>query len=130
MEDFIRIISSDDEQLHPGIWVHTRGMRKFGRPDLQIKHVPGPEPADNPLLQAAGEVLNLLAERLCLGEVIQDGEVMAFRGTRRRCTFLLTADDSDSEACHFGNEVLEVADLVGKSAGADLNRLLGKLAVR
>jgi hypothetical protein len=52
--------------------------------------------------------LNSLAERLCLGVTIGDGEVMAFRGVRRRCTFLLSPDDLGSEVCHFGNEVLEL----------------------
>ena len=55
---------------------------------------------------------------------------MRFPGTRRRCTFVLTPDDVDSEACHFGNEVLELVDLVGSKAQGDLNRLLGKLAGR
>jgi len=126
--DFLRIISSDDEQLHPGIWIHTRGMRKFARPDLQVKHVPGPWAGDNPLLRIAGDLLNTLAERLCLGAVIADGEVIAFPGVRPRCTVLLTPDDSNSSACHFGNEVLEVVDLVGEKAGADLSWLLGHLA--
>jgi len=130
LKDFVRIVSSDDEKEHPGIWVHTRGLRKFGRPDLQIRHVPGPWPGDNPMIQAAGDVLNIVAERLCLGEVLHDGKAMPFKGTRRRCAFLLTPDDIDSPACHFGNEVLEIVDLVGKKATTDLNRLLGKLAGR
>ena len=126
--DFVRIISSDDELLHPGLWVHTRGMRKFGRPDLQVKHVPGPWAEDNPLVGAAGHLLNSLAERLCLGAVVGDGETMAFPGLGRRCTFLLTPDDSDSPACHFGNEVLEVVDLVDGRASGDLHFLLEEVA--
>jgi hypothetical protein len=128
--DHVQVISSDDKLLRPGIWVHTRGLRKFGRPDLQIKHVIGPWRGDNPMTKAAGEVLNTLARRLCLGAVIRDGEVMPFRGTRRRGTFRLTPDDIDSKACHFGNEVLEVVDVVNGKAGPDLNLLLGELAGR
>lgn len=127
-KDFVRIVSTDDEAEHPGLWVHTRGMRKFGRPDLQVKHVPGPWPGDNPLVAAAGDVLNRLAEGLCRGAVVRNGGVLRFPGTRRRCTFRLTPDDIDSPACHFGNEVLEVVDLVGLKPQGDLNRLLGRLA--
>jgi hypothetical protein len=32
----IKILFSEDEN---GIWYHTRGMRKFGRPDLSIRKV-------------------------------------------------------------------------------------------
>jgi len=130
VEDFIRVVSSDDEQLHPGIWVHTRGLRKFGRPDLQVKHVPGPWPGDNPMTTAACKLLNSLSERLCQGAMLGEGETAAFTGLRRRCTFLLSPDDSGSPHCHFGNEVLEVIDLVRGKAGSDLNRLLGELAGR
>ncbi len=126
--DFVSLVSSDDEAVHPGIWVHTRGMRKFGRPDLQVKHVRGPWSGDNPLIQAAAGVLNSLSERLCLGAVLRDREVVAFPGRQRRCTFLLTPDDIDSPACHFGNEVLEVVDLVGDRPGADLNGLVEEVA--
>jgi len=122
--DFVSIISSEDELVHPGLWGHTRGLRKFGRPDLQAKHVPGPWQQGNTLVGAAGKVLNSLAERLCLGAVLRHGEVMAFPGMRRKCTFLLTPDDIDSPTCHFGNEVLEVVDVVGGRPAGDLNRLL------
>jgi hypothetical protein len=126
LKDFIQIITSDDEQLHPGIWVHTRGMRKFSRPELQIKHIPGPWLGENPLIKAAGVVLNALAERLCLGAVIDDGDTMTLRGMSRQCTFLLTPDDIDSPACHFGNEVLEVVDLDKGEAADNLNKLLAE----
>ena len=72
-------------------------------------------------------MLSSLAERLCLGAVIEDGETIAFPGVRRRCSVILTPDDIDSPACHFGNEVLEVVDVTGEKDGADLNRLLGHL---
>jgi hypothetical protein len=128
VEDFVQFISSDDDLRHPGVWVHTRGLRKFGRPDLQIKHVSGPWAKDNPKLRAAGRVLNIVAEYLCRGAVVEDRQTMSFPNASRWCTFLLTPDDSDSEACHFGNEVLEVVDLVKESPGTNLNRLLREIA--
>jgi hypothetical protein len=55
---------------------------------------------------------------------------MAFANRKRRCTFLATPDDSDSPACHFGNEVLEVVDLVRGGPSTDLNRLLAAVTAR
>ncbi len=66
------------------------GMRKFARPDLPGKYVPDPWPADNPLLRAAGHLLNTLAEHLCLGTVIGDSEPIVFPGARRRCSVIRT----------------------------------------
>ncbi len=126
--DHIQIVSSDDELLQPGLWVHTRGLRKFGRPDLQTQHVPGPWTQDNPLLQAAGDVLHSLAEHFSRGGVIEDRQTLSFPGRKRKCTFLLTPDDSDSETCHFGNEVLEVVDVVKGKPATDLHRLLEEIA--
>ena len=71
--------------------------------------------------------MNSLAERLCLGAALRHGEVMAFPGRRRTCTFLLTSDDIDSPACHFGNEVLKVVDVARGRPARDLNRLLQEL---
>ncbi len=34
------LILRDDERDGDGGWIHTRGMRKFGRPDISIRHVP------------------------------------------------------------------------------------------
>ncbi len=68
------------------------GMRKLARPDLPVKHVPGPWAGENPLLRAAGHLLNTLAEHLCLGAVIGDSEPLAFPGARRRCSVIRTPD--------------------------------------
>jgi hypothetical protein len=128
VEDHIQILVSDDDRHHPGLWVHSRGMRKFGRSDLQVKHVPGSGGHGNPLVKAAGDVLNSLAGYLCRGAVIEDRHTMAFPGRKGKCSFLLTPDDVGSEECHFGNEVLEVVDLVKGRPANDLRRLLEDIA--
>jgi hypothetical protein len=74
--------------------------------------------------------LNVLAEYLCRGAVVEDRQTVSFPNTRRLCTFVATPDDSDSEACHFGNEVLEVVDLVKEQPAANLSRLLREVAAR
>ncbi len=126
--DHVQIVSSDDEREHPGLWVHTRGLRKFGRPDLQVKHVEGPWSRDNPLLQAAGDVLQSLAGYLCRGAALEGGHTMTFPGRKGRCTFVASPDDTDSAGCHFGNEVLEVVDLVRGKPVKGLRRLLTEVA--
>jgi hypothetical protein len=124
IEDHVGIVVSDDEENHPGLWMHTRGLRKFGRPDLQIRHVPGEWSEDNPLVQAAGGLLNHLAGNLCRGSVITDGQVMNVAGTRRRCTFRHTPDDTPSDRTHFGNDVLEIVDVVRGKPSSDLRQVL------
>jgi hypothetical protein len=124
---FVRIIVTDDDHQHPGLWMHTRGMVKFGRPDLQIKHIPGPWEANNPLIQAAGDLLYSLATMLARGAAVRDGETMAFKGVKHQCSFVVSPDDADAADCHFGNEALEVVDLVRGKPSRDLCRLLEEI---
>jgi hypothetical protein len=53
-------------------WVHTRGMRKFGRPDLSIRRVN----ADKH--DAVMELFNRLVESLASGTILTDGETITF----------------------------------------------------
>jgi hypothetical protein len=130
VRDHVEVVVSDDDRHHPGVWVHTRGLRKFGRPDLQVRHVPGPWSDENPRVKAAGHLLTNLAEYLARGAVIRDRQTMTFPDAAGPCTFLASPDDLDSEACHFGNEALEVVDLVDGRPSSDLNRLLEGAAAK
>jgi hypothetical protein len=49
-------------------WFHTRGMRKFGRPDLSVRRVP----AD--LREGVVDLLNRFIEYQALGGIIAEGE--------------------------------------------------------
>jgi hypothetical protein len=61
------MLRSADER-HPGrAWLHTRGLRKFARPDLSIRNVP-PDSAFNAQL-----VLERAADYLIAGGVFEDG---------------------------------------------------------
>jgi hypothetical protein len=52
----------------PGIvWLHSRGLRAFGRPDLSIRHVP------QDAMAAASDLCNRLIETQAYGRVIPDG---------------------------------------------------------
>jgi hypothetical protein len=111
VKDHVQIVVTDDERHHPGLWLHTRGMRKFGRPDLQIRHVPGPARRGNRHANAAGAILNDFAEALARGKVIPDGWTMHNERYESSFAFVATPDDSDSERPHFNNSVLEIVDL-------------------
>lgn len=49
-------------------WLHTRGMRKFGRPDISLRGVPEDQH------DAALDLCNRLIEVQALGGVVQEGE--------------------------------------------------------
>src|SRR5690625_457369 len=55
-------------------WVHTRGMRKFGRPDLSLTRVPGHE------IDQAGALCEQLVDMLALGGRFADGQSLPVDG--------------------------------------------------
>jgi hypothetical protein len=56
--------------------LRTRGMKKFGRPDLLVRHLPGPADVDSPSVAHAAEVVDGLANYLARGGILSDGETM------------------------------------------------------
>lgn len=63
-------------QGHDGthVWLHTRGMRKFGRPDLSVRGVT-PKHQD-----AYIELCNRFIEMQAFGEVVPEGQSIRMRG--------------------------------------------------
>ena len=55
-------------------WLHTRGMRKFGRPDISIRAVP------EPLAEAAARLLHRFAELEIRGARIPEGTAVVMEG--------------------------------------------------
>ena len=54
----------------PGtVWLHSRGLRAFGRPDLSVRHVP------QDAMAAASDLCNRLIESQAYGGVIPDGPI-------------------------------------------------------
>ena len=82
------------------IWVHTRGMRVFGRPDLSIRGVPADE------LDIAAKVVNVLITNQAKGLRIQDGAVMEVGPPLDMLAFRLRGHHDDPD---FNNLHLEVA---------------------
>jgi hypothetical protein len=66
----VLIIASEeeDQQRHDSIWYHTRGMRKFGRPDLSAHNVP-PEYREGII-----DLCNRFIEFQAFGGVIDEGQ--------------------------------------------------------
>jgi hypothetical protein len=64
-----------DSEPEPGhSWIHTRGMRKFGRPDVSIHQVP------DAAIDRAGLLCETLVQMQALGAHFVDGQRLAIEG--------------------------------------------------
>jgi hypothetical protein len=101
------ILVSDDagDQVR---WLHTRGMRKFGRPDLSVRGV-GPGHVD-----AVTELIEWFIDFQAAGGVIRDGEPVTLKGLPPGgvCRVRGGVDDPD-----FNNVRVEVEWAGGAVAG-------------
>jgi hypothetical protein len=122
--DHVSIAVTDEEKYRPGFWTHTRGMAKFARPDLQMKHLPGDYATSNPAIRVSGKVLYGMASYLAQGARVRDGQTMYLPETDATVTFLLS-DDTETRK-HFGNAAIEVCDFDEKTgmAAEGVGRLL------
>jgi hypothetical protein len=68
------LILCSDEEIANHSWVRTRGMRKFGRPDISLTHVPTRE------VDRAGALAERLVELQSLGAHFEDGQVVEVDG--------------------------------------------------
>ena len=74
----------------PGtLWLHSRGLRAFGRPDLSIRHVP------QDAMAAASGLCNRLIENQAYGGVIPDGPIEGMVAHRTG-----TLEDPDFDNVH------------------------------
>lgn len=63
------LILRDEEEDAPGrSWIHTRGLRKFGRPDISLRNVPVEE------MDRAGALCQRLVELQALGAHFKQGQ--------------------------------------------------------
>ena len=69
----------EGEPTAPTATLHTRGLQKFGRPDLVVFDVPGPR------WDAVGGLLRGLAARLAMGDVFAPGDTVELGDQRVRC---------------------------------------------
>jgi hypothetical protein len=72
-EEHTVILVSDDETAGTQ-WLHTRGMRQYGRPDLSVRGV-GPKYMD-----AVTHMIERFVETQAYGGVVADGQAVRMRG--------------------------------------------------
>jgi hypothetical protein len=90
----IMILTSEDEDGTE--WFHTRGMRKFGRPDLSVRRVT-PDLSDGIM-----DLLNRFIEFQAFGGIIEDGQEINMRSLPpgMTCTHQGNLDDPDFNNVH------------------------------
>lgn len=93
------LMYSDDDDQGVGRWFHTRGMRKFGRPDISVRDVP-PHEHD-----VVARLCNRLIEYQAYGAVISDGETVRITGLNRVVVARRAGDYDDD---NFNNVHLEI----------------------
>jgi hypothetical protein len=71
------LILRSDEPGSDRSWVHTRGMRKFGRPDLSFRQIPAHE------LDRAGVLCEKLVEMQALGTRFAAGQALEVEGMQQ-----------------------------------------------
>lgn len=97
--DHVLILCSEDEDNAGRLWVHTRGLRKFARPDVSIRNVP----------PAAANVAGELAERFldfqAAGGLVEDGHAVEIDGAPAGLRVRVAGDEHDPE---FNNRRLDL----------------------
>jgi hypothetical protein len=91
------VIHAEDHEA--GLWVHTHGMLRFGKPDLELFEVP---PA---LLERAAELLSEVARYLVSGGEVAAGDTLAVGGAE-----LAFCAGGAEQPNDFDNECLRIAD--------------------
>lgn len=102
-------------------WLHTHGLQKFGRPELELVQVP------SPLEEEGAAVLWQVAESLAEGADLHPGQIVEIEGAGNALT-LPTTPDADHQALA-GR--LRLADLAepGQRQGSSPRGLLGRMAL-
>lgn len=94
----VTILQSDepDRSADGRLWVHTRGMRQFGRPDVSVCNVPRHG------LDGAVEVCNRFIEHMAFGMVVPEGQTVTIDGlpSGMRCRHGGHLDDPDFNNVH------------------------------
>jgi hypothetical protein len=90
------VILVSDEDDGEGRWYHTRGMRKFGRPDVSVHHVPAA------LGDHVEDLCNRFIEMQAFGAVIEEGQPIKMKGlpSEWRCRHRGDLEDPDFNNVH------------------------------
>jgi hypothetical protein len=94
------VLTSDEPE--PGLtWYHTRGMRKFGRPELSIHKVP------THYREAVIDLFSRFIELQALGGIIDEGQEIRMRSLPKGMTCHHRGDPDDPD---FNNFHVEITD--------------------
>ena len=84
----VLIMASPDETAGRS-WIRTRGMRKFGRPDISLTNVPDRE------IDRAGALAERFVDLGALGAHFADGQTVEVDGVNGGLVVALSGDESD-----------------------------------
>jgi hypothetical protein len=93
------VLCSEDLESEGRLWYHTRGMRKFGRPDISVRAVPVN------LRERAEELCNRLIEHQAFGEIVADGQEIELADLPEGIFCLHAGDVEDPD---FNNDHLHI----------------------
>ena len=93
------ILTSEEPADPPLTWFHTRGLRKFGRPDLSVHRVP------QQYREAVIELCNRFIEFQAFGGVIGEGQQLRMRTLPKGMTCHLAGDLDDPEFNNVHGEI-------------------------
>lgn len=81
---------------HGCLWIHTRGMRKFGRPDISVTGVP------HSAREAVIDLCNRFIEMMAFGVVVPEAQVISMRTlpSGLHCHYAGSIDDPDFNNVH------------------------------
>jgi len=83
------LIMCDDDEQSGKQWVHTRGMRKFGRPDVSVRNVPTDK------INHAGVLCENLIQMQALGAHFEDGQALDVEGMAHPLVAQVSGDRGD-----------------------------------
>ena len=100
------LVSRDTDRTE---WIHTRGMRKFGRPDISV-HKVGPQHKD-----AVIDLCNRFIELLAFGGIVQDGQEVRLNSLPSGMKCFRKGSEEDPD---FNNEHIEIVWPISAEATA------------
>lgn len=92
--DHVLILCDEDAQHAGRMHVHTRGLRKFARPDISLRNVP-PGAAD-----AAGELAGRFVDFQTRGGLVADGHAITIEGAPAGMQVRIAAEDAEFSNRH------------------------------
>ena len=92
---FVSILVTPEENVAGTVWLHTRGLRHFGRPDLSVHGVV----VDH--LEAETALVNELIVRLARGEQLADGQSVSVPGAAYQVKRAGDLEDVDFNNAHY-----------------------------